>query len=55
MRLMSGYVNRKESGHSPNYSLDYANELNNFYSGFDNHDFTSEVENLLTLSSVDSD
>ena len=43
MRL-SGYANKNENSASlPDVNVDYANELNSFYSHFDSHDFSKKV------------
>ena len=56
MRLMSGYVNKNKcSNDLPDISIDYANELNQFYSRFDCHDFSDKVENLMILNSGDTE
>ena len=59
MRLMSGYSNSSsKSSQFPDQSVNYANELNNFYNRFDKHDFSmecNELRQLLNASSESSD
>ena len=44
MNLMSG--RKKNSSRVFSNSIDYLNELNNFYARFDCHDFSSEREDI---------
>ncbi|KAJ8046681.1 hypothetical protein HOLleu_05444 [Holothuria leucospilota] len=53
MKLMSGYAGKNSnSGENLllNPTLDYVNDLNNFYNRFDCHDFSDEV--ALSLSKL---
>ena len=45
MRLMSGNTTNSNSGSKmPDQSMDYANQLNDFYNRFDRHDFSNTIE-----------
>ena len=54
MRRMSGYTNGS-SKHSqlPDTSVEYANELNQFYNCLDEHNFSEEIDDLREILSDD--
>ena len=55
IRLMSGYTSKSRS-RLPVTTVEYADELNQFYNRFDNHDFSAEhngLQDLLTHSACD--
>ena len=56
MRLMSGFSSgSKTQGSISNNTTSYANDLNNFYNRFDEHDFSEQVCNLRNVMCENDD